>query len=261
MKLRSLIIGTVVIGCLAAFIFGKELVSYIAGSRHHARETVKEVIPPSFELSRLRSMLSGLDRAIEKRRSSLVDTQLQSEALEKELEERKVSLVQDRVALEKAAELLKDKQEQYKIVGHIYSYAEVDADARIKSGRFQQDKDLIAARAATLVECRAAMNDSQKILSDAEVERQRLANDIERLDVRATRLSTKTTIESGREHGKAESLGKTYVDIQKGIAELEHRLEKGERLFDMRKTGTDGIDYAKTSVQQSGLAAITEVLQ
>jgi hypothetical protein len=190
-----------------------------------------------------------------------VDTQLQSEALEKELKDRRGRLAKDRLALEKAANLLQEKQEHYAIAGHTYTYAEVDADARIKSGRYEQDRELIAARESTLQECRAAATDAQKILSDAEVERQQLANAIELLDVRASRLSTKTQIETGKEHGKNQSLGKAYMDIQKGIAELEHRLEKGERLFAMRASGAEGIDYAQNEVSRSGLEAITEALK
>jgi len=56
-------------------------------------------------------------------------------------------------------------------------------------------------------------------------------------------------------------LGQSYTDLQKAIGELEHKLEKGERMFDMKKAGTTGIDYAKKVPQKSGLDALREALQ
>lgn len=261
MKLKTWIAVGVVVVCLALFVFGRETFSYFAGAREYTQAAVKNSVPAEFEISRLKAMLSKLDRTIAQRQEALVDMQLQAEGLEKEIRKRQANLVKDRKALEKAADLLEKKQDSYAIGSHAYTYAEVDTDARIKANRFRQDRELLAAREDTLAHFTGTINDSRKVLSDAQVERQRLANDVESLEIRATRLSARAQIEPGKEHGKDQSLGKAYVSIQKGIAELERRLEKGERLFEIKKSGVEGINYAKNTVKKSGLEAIAEVLQ
>lgn len=255
-----LIVGIIIVS-LVIFVFGKEAISYLSGSREYTREAVKDRIPPEFEISRLKSMLGKLDGGIEKRREALVEMQLQGESLEKEIGQRRKRLDEDDAILRKVAGMLEKKQDTYEIGGIAYSYAEVDTDAVIKAERFRQDKELLAAREKTLVQFTVAISDNRKILSDAEVERQRLANAVEQLEIRTTQLKTMNQIETGKERGKDQSLGKAYVSIQKAITELEHRLEKGERLFDIKKTGVQGIDYAKNTVRKSGMEAITEVLR
>ena len=187
--------------------------------------------------------------------------QLQAEALERETEARRQSLAADRTGLEKAAALLAENQEAYTIGGLTYTYAEVDADAHIKVKRFKEDTDLVAAREDTRSEFVGAINDTRDVLSNADVERQRLADEIDRLEIRATSLKTTSQIAAERQVGTGVSLGTAYEGIQKAVTELEHRLTKGERLLDAKKTGAVGIDYAKNETAQSGLDAIREVLQ
>jgi len=261
MRLKTWLVIAAVAVCLGLFVFGRETCSYLAGTREYTKNAVKETMPPQFEVSRLKTMLSKLDCVIEKRRGGLVDMQLQAEALEKEIGNRRGDLVADRVALEKAAALLEDKQETYTIGGVKYAYAEVDADARVKAERFRQDMDMLAARENTLVQFVQAINDTRGVLSNAEVERQRLGNEIERLEIRAASLKTNSQVATERQAGKDTSLGTAYENIQKAVTELEHRLAKGERMIEFKRTGSTGINYAKNDVQQSGLEAIREVLQ
>ncbi|MFC1460982.1 hypothetical protein ACFLQR_00525 [Verrucomicrobiota bacterium] len=264
MNTRTFIIVGIVILCLAVFVFGKEAISYLSGAREYTRAAVKERIPPELEISRLNSMLSRLNKVIDKRKGALVDMQMQAESLEKEIKTRSKRLKEDDALLRKVAKMLAKGQEcknSYVIGGIAYSYAEVDADAKIKAERFRQDRELLAAREETLGHFSEAINDARKVLSDAEVERQGLANQVEGLGIRAERLKTQSQIEAGKDYTGGESLGKAYSSIQRGIADLERRLTKGERLFEIRKTGVAGIDYAQNTVQKSGLEALKEVLQ
>lgn len=175
MNTKTLIIVGIVILSLALFVFGKEAISYLSGAREYTRDAVKERIPPELQISRQKSMLGKLDKVIEKRRGTSVDMQLQSERLQKEIQRRHKNLAGDRTALEKAAALLEKEQDSYVIGGLTYSYAEVDADARIKAERFRQDQELLAARETTLGRFADAVNDARRIVSDTDVERQGLA--------------------------------------------------------------------------------------
>jgi len=205
-------------------------------------------------------MLGRLDAVIEKRRSDMVDMQLQSEALEKEVENRKARLAADKALLQRVAQMLAGKKEIYTIGGITYSFAEVDADAVIKAERFKQDQEMLVIRENTLARFIPAINESRGMISNAEIERQQLANAVDQLALRAAQSQTMTSLETGKD-ASGESLGKAYNDIQKAIAELEHRLEKGERFLAMKKAGHDGINYAGTATKRSGLEALQEVLQ
>jgi len=88
---KWLVVAVVVVG-LALFVFGRETLSYLAGAREFTEGAVKERIPTEFEIARIETMLTKLDSVIEKRRSALVDMQLQSEALEKEIQNRRKDL-------------------------------------------------------------------------------------------------------------------------------------------------------------------------
>ncbi|MCG2661715.1 MAG: hypothetical protein L6437_15895 [Kiritimatiellae bacterium] len=261
MTAKTLIIVGIVIACLVLFVFGKETMSYFLGARQYANTAIKESIPPEFEIARLKSMLNRLDTVIEKRRSALVEMQLQAEALEKEVENRKARLSNDKALLQRVAQMLAEKHESYVIGGITYSFAEVDADALIKAERFKQDKYLLIIRKKTLVQFGTAINDARKLISDAEVEKQKLANSVEYLAVRAKHFKTISQIDAGKELQSGQALGQSYTALQKAIGELEHKLEKGERLFDIIKTGTIGIDYVKNAPQKSGLDALREALQ
>ena len=261
MRLKTwLIVGGIAL-CLGLFVFGRETFSYLAGARQYTRDAVKNRIPTEIEVARLKSLLTGLDRAIDGRREALVDMQLQAEALEQEIAKRQQDLAADRAALEKAAALLEDRKETYMIGDYSYTYAEVDADARIKAERFQHDTDMLATRQDTLARSSATIIDTRAVLSNAEVERQKLADDIERLEIRAASLKTTGQIAADRQAGTGSSLGSAYEQIQTAVSELERRLTKGERLIDAKRTGSVGIEYAKRKNQQSGLAAIREALQ
>jgi len=261
MRMKTWVVVAVVIVCLALFVFGRETLSYLAGAREYTGAAVKDRIPAEFEISRLNTMLAKLDSTIENRRSALVDMQLQAEALEREIGKRQQDLSRDRLALEKAAVLLEKKQETYTVGGLTYTYAEVDADARIKAERFRQDADMLATRRDTLAQSSRAITDTRDVLSNAEVERQRLANDIERLEIRAVSLKTTSQITPAHMARTDASLGTAYEDIQQAVQELEHRLTKGERLIEVRRSDSAGIDYARNEHQRSGLESIREVLQ
>lgn len=261
MRLKALLSVGIVVVCLALFVFGKDALSYLAGARQYTGAAVKNRIPAEFEISRLKTMLTRLDGTIEDRREALIDMQLRAEALEREITGRRRALAVDRTALQKALVLLENGRQSYVISGETYSYAEVDADARIKSDRSRQDAELLDARENTLKQFNMSINDSLKIFSDAEVERQRLANSVQGLEIRVNSLTIMQQMRAGREYGTDVSLGKAYTGIEKAISDLEKRLAKQERLLDIRKTGVNGIDYAKNEVQSSGLEAIREVLR
>lgn len=260
MTAKTWIIVGIVIACLVVFIFGKETISYFGGARHYANAAVKDNIPPEFEIARLKSMLNRLDSVIEKRRSALVDMQLQAETLEKEIVNRKAKLAAEKAVLQRVAQMLAEKQDSYVIGGITYSFAEVDADAVIKAERFKQDQEMLAIREKTLVQFVPAINESRKMISNAEIERQQLGNAVDQLALRAAQFQTMSRIETGKD-ASGESLGKAYNDIQKAIGELEHRMEKGERILAMKKAGHDGINYADHSKKRTGLEALQEVLQ
>ena len=255
-----IIVGTVVIG-LIVFVFGKETVSYLSGARQYTKDVVKERIPTDIEIARLKNMLQRLDRVIEKRRGAMVDMQMQSESLEKEIKNRRKRLKEDDALLRKVARMLEKRQDSYDIGGIKYAYAEVDTDAQIKAERFRQDRELLVARGQTLIQLTVGINDARKVLSDAEVERQKLANAVEHLGIKAERLKTATNLETGKQYCRDQSLGKAYANIQQAISDLSRRLEKGERVFDMKKVSSAGIDYAKNSRKKSGLEALREALQ
>jgi len=261
MRLKTwLIVGGGVL-CLGLLMFGQDAWSYVASARHFTRTVIKDRIPEEVEIARLRTMLSGLDKTIDRRRRTLVDMQLQAESLEKELACRRATLATDRAALDKAANLLDDKQETYTIGGYTYTYAEVDADARIKATKLRQDQDMLAARENTLSRATEAIATTRGVLSNTEVERQKLTDKVDRLEIRAASLRTTTEIATEHKYGKDESLGTAYQRIQKAVTDLDHRLTKGERLIEVKRTGDPGINYARKEDHQSGLDAIQEVLQ
>ena len=137
----------------------------------------------------------------------------------------------------------------------------MDSDARIKAERFRQDTELLAARESTLEQLNVMVGDVRKTVSDAEVERQRLADAVQGLEIRADSLTTVQRIDADREHASGASLGKAYKGIENAISDLDRRLTKSERLHEIRKAGTDGITYARNNAQQSGLIALREVLR
>jgi len=209
-------------------------------------------------------MLGRLDHVIEKRRAAMVDMQMQAESLEKEIADRRRRLKQDKTILRKVAGMLEGNQDcknSYVISGIRYSYRELDQDAVLKSRLFRQEKELLLARQETLAQFEEAINTARQVLSDAEIERARLADAVQNLGIRAESLKTATNLETGKQYASNQSLGKGYNDIHQAISDLGRRLEKGERLFDMKKVGTTGIDYAKNVRQQSGLDALREVLK
>ena len=261
MKPKTMLIATIVVLGLAVFLFGRETLSYLSGARRYARDTVKERIPAELEITRMESMLSRLDGIIDERRRALVDMQIQAATLERENSQRQQRLQEDKTVLTKAVALLENRQDSYVIGGLTYSHAEVDTDARIKAQRFRQDKALLAARQQTLERLSVAVTEVRKTVSDAEIERQQLANSLQVLTIRLESLETASQVATDRTHDNGQSVGSAYRRIQQGIVDLAHRLDRNERLLAMRKTGTAGIDYADGSTQQSGLEALKEVLR
>ena len=260
MTAKTWIIVGIVIVCLVIFIFGKETMSYFHGARQYANTSIKDSIPPEFEIARLKSMLTRLDSIIERRREALVEMQIQAENLEKEVKHRKTRLIEDRSLLARVADILAKKRDTYVIGDLSYSYAEIDADAVIKASRFKQDKDMLTIREETLAEFPVAINEARKTISDGEIERQRLANDVEQLALRAERYKTISQLDAGKD-AAGRTLGKSYADIQKSIAELGLRLEKGERILTNKRAVMPGINYAVISNKKSGLDALREALQ
>ena len=261
MRLKTWLIAVAVAVSVGLLVFGREAVSYVAGARDFARDAVKDRMPTEMEVARLKSMLRKVGRTIDSRREALVEMQLEAEASAKEIDGRRHDLSADRTALEKAAALLRDRQGTYAIGGLSYTYEEVDTDARIKAARFRQDRDLLATRQDTLTRFTEAINDSRNVLSNAEVERQKLADEIERLEIRAVGLKTITEIASGPDTGPDTWSGAAFEDIEHAVGDLGRRLTKGERLTEAQRTGSIGVDYARKERQRSGLEAIQEALQ
>ena len=98
--MKKYMIGASVALALFVFILGwSDARTYMSGARAYTKDAIKERIPTELEISRLRAMLTELDGAIEKRRSALVDLELEGEALEREIGRRRDRLTQDEALL------------------------------------------------------------------------------------------------------------------------------------------------------------------
>ena len=192
-----LVIGAFLI--IILFVFGKETIAYFQGAQQYTNTYIKQRIPTDIEIARLKSMLAGLDAVIDRRREALVEVQIQAENMEKEVERRKARIGEDKILLAKVADMLAEKREAYDIGGIRYTYAEVDADAVIKAERFKQDKDMLTIREETLAEFPVAINEARKMISDGEIERQRLANNVKQLALRAERYKTVSQLDASQD--------------------------------------------------------------
>lgn len=259
MKTRTLVTISSIIVVASLTVLGRRTLYYLAGVQQCAAQAVRDRIPVAVEIARLNSMLAKVDSTIERRRATLVDMQIETEALRAEVDKRCRQLTEDEVLLQEAAALLTKRQETYVIGRTEYSFGEVDADARIKAERFGQDRELLRGREKMLADAGIAVSETRETLSNAEVERQRLAGQVQALETRATQLKTRTDLDTKRTGLGHDSPLHTFSDLERGISDLGKRLEKSKRLLDSRARDVAGITYTAPGI--SGLETIEEVLR
>jgi hypothetical protein len=259
MKPNTMVVSVVVVVAAVA-VLGRESWSYLSAGLDVTRAEVKERIPLNVEIARLRALLSRLDREIYRRRGSLVEMEIRAEELQNELNVRERKLADDESVLRMARNLLKDRRSAYRIGGIEYSWAEVDRDAAIKAERFRQDKELLAEREDTLGEISVAMAQIRQLLSEAEVERMLLGNEVDKLETAAVRIQAQRNVDASVNPVTGRSAGRSYEDIRRGIEELSRRMARSERLLEIDRTALEGIPYAENA-SKSGLEVLEEVIK
>lgn len=223
--LKKIVIGTAAAATVGAFVFGRDMCSYVRTGANHVKHSIKEAIPPEFQIERARELVGQLTPEIHHSLHVIAEEEVDLENLQKTIARRDADLADQQEAILSLSADLKGGSTKLTYGGRNYSVSEVQKDLADRFNRFKvseetskRERDIVAAKEQALKAHRQQLEGMLSARKDLEVE-------IERLEARLRSVQAAETMSDLQIDDSALTRAKSLV------AELNKELEVRERVL------------------------------
>ena len=224
--IKKTLIGTAVVGMLGAFVFGRDVFSYMRTAGASVRDAVKSEVPLDFEIQRARKMVEQLVPDIRRCMHSIAEQQVDVEYLSESIDRKSAGLVEQKQAILVLRTDLDRGENSYVIAGRTYSSADVKRDLQTRFGRYKVADESLERDRKILQAREKALGANQDQLDEMLVAKQDLEVQVEQLQARMKSVQAVETV-STLEIDKSQ-LART----KKLIRDLNKQLDVREKLLD-----------------------------
>ncbi len=223
---KRVLIGTAAVAGVGAFVFGRDMCSYVRTGAHAVRESIKREVPVEFEIERAKEMVKQLTPEIHRSLHAIAREEVTVEDLQKSIARRSTDMEGQQDAILSLSGDLKSGSTRLTYSGRSYSVKEVQKDLSDRFNRFKiaedtlnRERDVLAAKEKALAAHRQKLEGMLSARKDLEVE-------IERLQARLQSVRAAETISDLKLDDSALNRAKSLV------AEINKELDVRERVLD-----------------------------
>lgn len=223
---KKILIGSAAAASVGAFVFGRDMCSYVRTGAHAVRESIKREVPVEFEIERAREMVKQLTPEIHNSLHAIAREEVLVEDLQRSITKRTSDMEGQQDAILSLSGDLKSGTTRLTYSGRNYSAKEVQKDLSDRFNRFKvaeetlsRERDVLAAKEKALASNRQKVESMLSARKDLEVE-------IERLQARLQSVQAAESVSTLQFDDSALSRAKSLV------AELNKELDVRERVLD-----------------------------
>ena len=237
--IKRVILGTIGLGLLGMFLFGRDAASYVGTSWGRLKESVKSSVPVEFEIDRARKMVKDLVPDIQRNMHVIAQEEVQVDQLQQQIAASGEKLAKDREGLLRLQADASSAKTTFTYVGRTYTSDQVKADLANRFERFKTSD-------ATLTSLRQICDARQKSLEAARQKlegmlaaKRQLEVDVENLEARQKMVEVAQTTSNYQFDDS--SLGQ----VKELVTELRTRLQVAEKMVNAETDLHDEIPLDK----------------
>lgn len=206
--------------------FGRDAASYVGTSVGWVKDSVKEAVPPEFELERARRMVKDLVPDIRKNMHVIAQEEVEVARLEREITATEEALVKDKADVTRLSSDLKAQPVSFNYGGRTYSEDQVKRDLKARFDRFKT-KEATLESLREIHEARiASLQAAQNKLAGMQTAKRQLEVDLQNLEAKLKMVeAAQTTCDYNFDDSRL-SRAKELV------SDLRTRLEVAQRMVD-----------------------------
>lgn len=223
---KKILIGSAAAASVGAFVFGRDMCSYVRTGAHAVRETIKREVPVEFEIERAKEMVKQLTPEIHRSLHAIASEEVNVEQLQKSIARRTTDMEGQQEAILSLSGDLKTGSTRLTYSGRSYGVKEVQKDLAERFNRFKvaedtlgRERDIMNSKDKALTAHRQKLEGMLSARKDLEVE-------IERLQARLQSLQAAESMSNLQFDDSALNRAKSLV------AELNKELDVRERVLD-----------------------------
>ncbi|QDT63357.1 hypothetical protein [Calycomorphotria hydatis] len=155
---KKAIVGTLILGGLGTFVFGKDVFSYMRTSVKNVRDTVRAEVPLEFEISRAKEMVEQIVPEIEQCMHVIAEQQYDIEQRQVAINRTEQAVSDQQTAILALRSDLSNGKQRFVYASRSYSADDVKHDLARRFERFkisqqtlERDRELLTARQSALV--------------------------------------------------------------------------------------------------------------
>jgi len=223
---KRALIGTAAVAGVGAFVFGRDMCSYVRTGAHAVRESIKREVPVEFEIERAKEMVKQLTPEIHRSLHAIAREEVVVEDLQKSIAKRTSDMNGQQEAILSLSGDLKSGATRLTYSGRNYSVKEVQKDLSERFNRFKVAEDTLSRERDVLAAKEKALDANRQKLEGMLSARKDLEVEIERLQARLQSVQA------------AESMSHLVFDdsalnrAKSLVAELNKELDVRERVLD-----------------------------
>jgi len=245
---KKILVGTAAAASVGAFVFGRDMCSYVRTGANTVRESIKREVPVEFQIERAKEMVRQLTPEIHRSLHAIATEEVNVDQIHKSIAKRTADMEGQQEAILSLSGDLKSGSTRLTYSGRNYSVKEVQKDLSERFNRFKvaedtlnRERDVLNAKEKALTANRQKLEGMLSARKDLEVE-------IERLQARLQSVQAAETMSNLQFDDSALNRAKTLV------AEINKELDVRERMLDAEGNFTGLIPVETKSVAPKDIA-------
>ena len=206
--------------------------SYARTGARIATEAAHDAVPVSFEIERLRTLISDLDQVMLEQRSKLIKQEVDIQYLEQDVnraQQRCDHLVSE---VTSARNLLAVKRDVY-LIGHKeYDYNTVATEATSKAASLKRSKGIYEAKAQTLQALKSAVAQAEAQINRAEEQREAYNLRLGHLEAQAENIAIRQELITSLDTLPTKIDAGAFQEVENNFTRLERELAVQQRTLD-----------------------------
>lgn len=234
------LIKTALIGVGCASLLGIGLLawqpasSYFRTGLRSAGEAAHKMVPTTFEIERIETLVHDLESVVGRQEAKLVEQRLDLEYLQKDLQRCESEV--DRLSREvgEARKVLSVHRASYRIGGNTYDRPMVVREATNKAERLVRAREIAEAKRRTAETLAAALSQAEAQLAEARNQRETYRLRLAELDAKAENVAIRKELAVRLDHLPAALDDGAFQEVEAAFSRVEKDLAVQDRLLEER---------------------------
>lgn len=221
--------------------------SYARTGARMATEAAHDAVPVSFEIERMRTLITDLDEVMLEQRSKLIKQAVDIQYLEQD-----VNRIQERCShltneVTSARNVLGVKRDVYLIGNKEYSYDKVASEATAKASSLQRARGIYEAKAETLSALKNAVAQAEAQIARAEQQREAYNLRLSQLEAQAENIAIRQELATSLDAIPTQFDAGAFQEVENNFTRLERELAVQQRMLDERTTAAPAVEQISFS--------------